>query len=175
MQSQKKSSTSHPSQQKRSSRWLWAGLLLIAVLAIAGLVYFSRQGDRFSIVSGEKQVLVLLRDEKTSDYRLRYTGRNPVDLTAAQVMLAGQVLHVDVKPVILVKDSQELQVQPDGSLPAGTSFHLEPNDEFDVRVTYLGQTLGGNYLYGFKLGYSQDGRERTEDLVMQYDYEVIVQ
>jgi hypothetical protein len=175
LKSQKKPSIPRSEQQNRGNIWIWIGVILIAVLAAAVLIYRSQQGDRFSIVSGEKQILVLLRNEKSSDYRLRYQGRQPIDLNAVKVMLAGQVLHVDVKPVVLVKDGQELQVQPDGSLPPGTVLHLEPDDEFAVRVTYLGQTLGGNYLYGFKLGYSQDGRERAEDLVMQYDYEVIVQ
>jgi hypothetical protein len=35
--------------------------------------------------------------------------------------------------------------------------------------------LGGNYLYGFRLGYADEKRERSYDLVLQYEYEVIVQ
>ena len=177
MESQSKGKISRT--QSRSDRgrstWIWVGIILVAAVAIALFIYRFQGQGRFTLVSGEKELLVLLRNEKVANYRLRYEGRQPVDLNKIKVMLEGQVLHVDVKPVILIGAGQEIQVEPDGSLPSGTSIRLEPNDEFEVRVTYLGQTLGGNYLYGFQIGTTQGARQRTQEITLDHEYEIIVQ
>ena len=146
MESQSKYKISRAQSRSDGGRspWIWIGIILVAAVAIALFIYRFQEQGRFTLVSGEKELLVLLRNEKVANYRLRYEGRQPVDLNKIKVMLEGQVLHVDVKPVILISAGQEIQVEPDGSLPPGTSIRLEPNDEFEGRVPYLGQTRGGN-------------------------------
>jgi hypothetical protein len=89
-------------------------------------------------------------------------------------MLAGQILHVDVKQVTLVHAGQEVVLEPDGSLPTGMEIMLAPGDTFDVRVTMIGQTTGGNYLYGFRISYEGD-RVRTTELVLEYEYKIFVE
>jgi hypothetical protein len=91
------------------------------------------------------------------------------------VMLAGQVLRVDVRQVAVVHGDQEYVLGGDGRLPEGSELVLEPGEVFDVRVTFRGQSLGGNYLYGFEIGYLDGERERTVQLVLDYDYAIVVE
>lgn len=172
--SQRKTSRKQTKSEHVGRIWIWIAGISIAVLALALLVYVMQGQPRFSLVSGDPQVLVLLRNQKDGNYRLRYEGSRPVDLNSLQVKLEGQLLHVDVKPAVLLYNGQEYPLEPDGSLPPGTRLTLQPNDEFDVRVTYLGQTLGGNYLYGFRIGYAQGERASTTDLDLESKVEVIV-
>jgi hypothetical protein len=44
-----------------------------------------------------------------------------------------------------------------------------------VQVTYLGQTLGGNYMYGFRIGYGDDPEAEPFDLIAEFDYAIIVE
>jgi hypothetical protein len=90
-------------------------------------------------------------------------------------MLAGQVLHVDVRQVVLKYGDQELTLGGDGRLPEGSEVVVQPGDAFDVQVTFRGQTLGGNYLYGFEIGYLTGERDRTVQLVLNYDYAIVVE
>lgn len=129
----------------------------------------------FEMMGGDEQVLVLLRNEKDANYQVRYEGRAQTELRSLKVMLGGQILHVDVREVTIFYDDQEIRLEGDGTLPEGTSLILSPGDEFNVRVTYLGQTVGGNYMYGFRIGYGEDPQAEPYDLIVEFDYSIIVE
>ena len=167
--------------QKATSRsrlggpWVWILIGGVIILAAGAFLLWSRNQLPFSLVEGNQQLVVLIRSDRESVYQLRYDGRQPANLQTLKVMLAGQVLHVDVRQVTMVHDDQEYVLAGDGSLPAGSELILEPGEEFDVHVNFRGQTLGGNYLYGFEVGYLAGERERTVRLVLDYDYAIIVE
>ena len=129
----------------------------------------------FAMMGGDEQLVVLLRSEKDGNYLVQYEGRNPAELNSLKVMLGGQILHVDVKEVVIVHNGQEVILEGNGTLPAGSTLNLDPGDEFEVRVTYLGQTLGGNYMYGFRIGYGEDPQADPWDLIAEFDYAIIVE
>jgi hypothetical protein len=147
----------------------------LGLLVVAFFTWNAMTAPKFVLKEGKKDLLVLIRDEEEGIYRLRYEGRKPVQLQALQVMLAGQVLHVDLKQVALRRAEQTVILdQPKGTLPAGTDFTLNPGDEFDVQIRFYGQSIGGNYLYGFRIGYTQAHRNDTYDLILEYEYSVVV-
>lgn len=129
----------------------------------------------FVHLGGDEQLLVLLRNEKDGNYQVRYEGREPVELQSLHAMLGGQILHVDVKQVAITHNVQEVILEGDGSLPEGSQIILAPNDEFNVRVTYLGQTLGGNYMYGFRIVYGDDPNADPFDLIAEFEYAIVVE
>ena len=129
----------------------------------------------FEMMGGDEQVLVLLRSEEDGTYQVRYEGRDQTELRSLKVMLGGQILHVDIHRVTLLHDGREILLEGDGTLPEGTQVVLSPGEEFDVKVTYLGQTLGGNYMYGFRIGYGNDPGAEPYDLIAEYDYAIIVE
>jgi hypothetical protein len=171
----KKSQKSLSRSKARGSLWMWIIIGVVIISAAVGLFWWSQNQKPFSLVEGNPQLVVLIRSDRESVYQLRYDGRQPVNLQTLKVMLAGQVLHVDVRQVTMVHDDQEYVLAGDGSLPAGSELILEPGEEFDVHVNFRGQTLGGNYLYGFEIGYLAGERERTVRLVLDYDYAIIVE
>ncbi|OGO65512.1 MAG: hypothetical protein A2Z45_04710 [Chloroflexi bacterium RBG_19FT_COMBO_55_16] len=172
---EKRSPRSQSDQKKRNLPWAWIALGAVVAVALAVVFWLIQNRHTFVIAEGETEVVVLLRNEKEATYRIKHEGRKPVDMQTLQVMLAGQILHVDVKQVTLVHDGQEVVLEPDGRLPAGTEMKLAPGDLFDVRVTMIGQTTGGNYLYGFRLGYAAGNRTRTDELVLEYEYKIFVE
>jgi hypothetical protein len=127
------------------------------------------------MLGGDEQLLVLLRNERDGNYQVRYEGREPAELQSLHVMLGGQILHVDVKQVAVVHNGQEVILEGNGTLPEGSQIILAPDDEFDVRATFLGQTLGGNYMYGFRIGFGEDPDAEPFDLVAEFDYAIIVE
>ena len=131
--------------------------------------------DPFIMMGGDEQLLVLLRNEKDGHYQVQYDGRNPAELNSLHVMLGGQILHVDIKQVVIVHNGQEIILEGNGTLPEGSQLILAPGDEFEVQVTYLGQTLGGNYMYGFRIGYGDDPQAEPWDLIAEFDFAVIVE
>jgi hypothetical protein len=131
--------------------------------------------DPFIMMGGDEQLLVLLRSEKDGQYQVQYDGRNPTELNSLHVMLGGQILHVDIKQVVILHNGQEVILEGNGTLPQGSQLILTPGDEFEVRVTYLGQTLGGNYMYGFRIGYGDDPQAEPWDLIAEFDFAVIVE
>ena len=133
------------------------------------------ESDPFVMIGGDEQLLVLLRNEKDGHYQVQYEGRSPAELNSLHVMLGGQILHVDIKEVTVIHDGQEITLEGNGRLPEGTQLILDPGDEFQVRVTYLGQTLGGNYMYGFRIGIGDDPQAEPWDLIAEYDFTVIVE
>jgi len=154
--------------------WILVPLVLI-LLGAGGYLLLERNSVKFSMVSGEKSLVVLIRNEKQGVYRARYEGRQPLDLRSLHVMLAGQILHVDVKQVAIAYQGQEIVLGPDGKLPPGTSLQLPPGAEFEVKVTFLGQSLGGNYMYGFRIGYGRGDQESLYELKAGYDYAIVVE
>jgi hypothetical protein len=159
----------------RRITWLWIALGMILLLAAVIFAWQAQAGQAFKMQEGTQNLMVLIRNDKEGRYRVQYAGIRPADLRSLHVRLAGQVLHVDVKQVVLSRDGQEVVLQPNGRLPEGTEFILQPNDTFDVLVTFRGQTLGGNYMNGFRIVYAVSDRERTYDLVVDYDYTIVVQ
>jgi hypothetical protein len=131
--------------------------------------------EKFVILNGEKELVVLVQSDKDVSYRVQYQGRQPVELKSLQVMLEGKVLHSDVQKVVLRMDGQEYPLSGDGSLPAGANLTLKPDDAFDVVVTLRGQNRGGNYLYGFQIVYSNGENERTYRLISETKYAIIVE
>ena len=104
--------------------------------------------DPFAIMGGDEQLVVLLRGEKDGHYQAQYVGCNPSELNSLHVMLGGQILQVDIKQVTTIHNGQEVILEGNGTIPEGSRIIFEPGDEFEVRGTYLGRTLGGNYMYG---------------------------
>ncbi len=148
-----------------------AGLILISTFTSCSIV----SPTPFVNLGGDEQLLVLLRKEKDGNYQVRYEGRKPVELQSLRVMLGGQILHVDVKQVAITHNGQEVILEGDGSLPEGSQMVLTPSDEFNVRVTYLGQTLGGNYMYGFRIVYGDDPEADPFDLIAEFEYTIVVE
>lgn len=169
------SRTLKPSWQGQSPPLVWM-LLSVILLLLVGLASCSMiEPTPFVMVGGDEQLLVLLRNTKDGNYRVRYEGRDPTELRSLQVMLGGQILHVDVQQVVIVHNDQEIILEPDGALPTGSQVTLASGDELDVIVTYLGRTLGGNYMYGFRIGYGDDPQSEPYDLIAEFDYAIIVE
>ena len=148
-----------------------AALILIGTLISCSVV----NPTPFVNLGGDEQLLVLLRNEKDGNYQVRYEGRGPAELQSLHVMLGGQILHVDVKQVAITHNDQEVILEGDGSLPEGSQIVIAPNDEVNVRVTYLGQTLGGNYMYGFRIVYGDDPEADPFDLIAEFEYAIVVE
>lgn len=154
--------------------WLVAGVLVLVV--IAALIWQTQTRAAFILQDGQDELLVLIRNDASGVYQVQYRGRQPIQLQWIKPMLAGQILHVDVKEVAVSKDSAEVVLeQPAGALPEGQEISLQPGDVFNIRVTVRGQSIGGNYLYGFRIGYQDATGEQIFEMVMEFDYEIIVE
>ena len=152
--------------------------LVISAVVLVGIVVASCSvvnPDPFVMVGGDEQLLVLMRNDKDGYYQVRYEGRQPGELQSLHVMLGGQILHVDVVEVTIIQGENEVVLQGDGRLPEGSQVILEPGEEIEVQVTYHGQTLGGNYMYGFRIVHGDDPQAEPIDLVAEYDFSVIVE
>ncbi len=163
-------------KQESTKRIPWGWLIGVAlVIVVAGFVFWQSQGRvSFRMQDGEKQVLVLLRNRHDGHYTLEYTGSRPIRLREFYVMLAGEVLHMDVDAVTLRHKGQDYVVEA-GQLPPDANLVLQPGDTLEVTVTYLGQTLGTNYVYGFRMGYELNGRQQVYDLTLEFEYAVFVE
>lgn len=143
-------------------------LIVIVVLVIAGAAYMlyrqNQSKSQYTITDGDKSVLVLLQDTQDATYTARYDGSAPSQINALQVMLAGEILHVDVDSVMLQSDTQQVTLK-NNNVQQGESFTLNPGDEFKVIVTYLGQTIGYNYMYGFRITSTISSRTSTVDVI----------
>ena len=159
----------------QSNWWIWAILGAAALFVIGFFVWRLLNSERFVILNGEKELVVLIQSDKDASYRVEYQGRQPIELKGLQVMLEGKVLHSDVQKVVIRMDGQKYPLQGDGSLPEGSNLTLKPGDAFDVVVTMRGQNRGGNYLYGFQIIYTNGGKERTYRLVSDAKYAIIVE
>jgi hypothetical protein len=152
--------------------------LVISIVLLFGILFSSCSlvnPDPFAMVGGDEQLAVLLRNEKDGFYQVRYEGNEPQELQSLVVMLGGQILHVDIARVTIIQGENEVILEGDGTLPEGSQVLLNPDEEFEVRVTYHGQTLGGNYMYGFRIVSGDDPGAEPYDLIAEYDYAVIVE
>ncbi len=157
----------------RAGVWLVISAVLLVLVPLSSCSVVNP--DPFAMVGGDEQLLVLLRNEKDGHYQVRYEGRQPSELHSLHVMLGGQILHVDVVQVAIIQGESIVILEGDGKLPEGSQILLAPDEEFEVRVTYLGQTLGGNYMYGFRTVSGDDPQAEPVDLIAEFDYAVIVE
>jgi hypothetical protein len=152
--------------------------LVIVVVLLIGIALSSCSivdSDPFVMVGGDEELLVLMRNDEDGYYQVRYEGRQPAELHSLHVMLGGQILHVDVVQVTIIQGENEVVLNGDATLPDGSQVVLEPGEEFEVRVTFHGQSLGGNYMYGFRIVYGDDPQADPIDLTAEYDFAVIVE
>lgn len=155
--------------------WLWVLLGGLVIVVIAAILLQTQSRHSFLLQDGQKELLVLIRNDATGTYTVQYRGRGAVRLQSIKPMLAGQILHVDVKQMAVVKNGEQVVLeQPSGTLPANHEITLQPDDTFDIEVTLLGQSIGGNYLYGFRIGYSDGNSEQIYELTADFNYEIVV-
>jgi hypothetical protein len=108
--------------------WLWILIGVVGILVVVFFLWRSLNEQKFTLVDGDEQVLVLLRNEADGTYRIRYDGRAPLDLRSLQVMLGGQILHVDVMQIGITKAGEEVVLEPDGQPPQGQLITLSPGE-----------------------------------------------
>jgi hypothetical protein len=150
-------------------------IIAIILVAVALFIWLSnRNYVEFVLVKGDESLLVLLRDEEQGLYTLQYNGSKSIELKNLLVMLAPETLHVSVTEVALVQGDEEVVLEKTNIVPDGTQFTLQPGDIFDVRVTFLGRTIGGNWLYGFRINYDDGGDLETTEMVMGFEYAIVV-
>ena len=157
----------------RAGVWLVVSVILLLSIPLSACSVVNP--DPFAMVGGDEQLLVLLRNDKDGHYQVRYEGRQPTELHSLHVMLGGQILHVDVVQVAIIQGENIVILEGDGKLPEGSQIFLAPDEDFEVRVTYHGQTLGGNYMYGFRTVHGDDPQAEPVDLIAEFDYAVIVE
>lgn len=155
--------------------WKFRVFLVFLVLGIVVSACSIVNSPSFDFVSGDEDLVVLIRNQKDGNYRVRYEGPASTDLRALKVMLGGQILHVDVGKVVVIIDGQEYELRADGTLPEGSQVTLNSGDEFEVRVTYHGRTLGGNYMYGFRMNIRDENIEEEVDIIAEYEYVIVVE
>lgn len=158
-----------------SSGWTGFVLLGIFIFSLALSSCSVVNPDQFAIVGGDDQVLVLMRNDQDGFYQVSYAGRGPAELYSLHVMMEGQILHVDIVEVAVIQGENEVILAGDGTVPAGSQVNLEPGEEFTVRVTYHGQTLGGNYMYGFRIVHGDDPQVEPVDYPAEQDFVVVVE
>ncbi len=156
--------------------WIWLVVGALVVVVIGIVVWQTQTQQAFVLQEGDQELLVLLRNDEIGVYQVEYQGRGQVELRSIKPMLAGQILHVDVTRVVVSQASTEVVLeQPAGRLPEGQEITLQPGDVFNIHVTLRGQSIGGNYMYGFRIGYQDGISEETFELTMDFDYEIIVE
>ncbi len=150
------------SQPQGSRTWLWVGLGLI--LLLAWIVWQSQAARVFSLVEGGGDILVLIRGEEQTSFRIKYTGSQPINLQRIQLkFITGQDLavHADVTQMALVAGEQNVSLDAEGSVLAGEQFTLQPGDEFEIQMTFSGQSLGPNRLEALLITYLRGTRQRV--------------
>lgn len=156
--------------------WVWLLVSLLVVVAIGIVVLQTQTQQGFVLREGDRDLLVLLRNDASGDYLVEYRGRGEIQLRSIKPMIAGQILHVDVKQVSISKNSNQVILeQPAGTVPAGQTITLQPGDVFNINVTFRGQSVGGNYMYGFRIGYQDGASEETFELTTEFEYEILVE
>lgn len=176
------SQTRFRSPQQKSgqnqSRLLWYGAGAAVVLFVV-IAFFVARATRlpFELTGGETNPLVLLRNETTVNYEFTYTGSSPAALerVVPRIQLYNdQVLVADVQRVYVLVDGQQVELE-EGYFPPDVSLLLQPGDTFNIDVVYLGQELGWNRIYGFRIQYSVDGRSVDGELTLKDNYYVFVE
>jgi hypothetical protein len=166
-------------QPANPTRILWLGLGAAALVFTAVfLAVRALTAIPFTFVGGDKAPIVILRNPEDVHYQLQVSGDKPVRLTRLVPMIQtfqGQVLYVDVDGVKVTVGEREVTLETGGGVPDGTDLVLQPGDLVDITVTYFGQELGHNWVYGFRLGYLLNGRAFEEDLQIDEGYFVYVE
>jgi hypothetical protein len=131
----------------------------------------------FELTGGEENPLILLRNETAVSYEFTYTGRSPgvLERLIPRIQLyQDQVLVADVQRVFVEVDGELVELE-EGYFPEGVSLALQSGETFHVEVVYLGQELGWNRIYGFRIQYSIDGRSIDDELTLRDDYYIFVE
>lgn len=155
---------------------LWVGVFIaLLVFIVVAVIVWQRTAFPFKFASGDEQVIVLLRNTQDAEYELEFTGNEPINLQRVIIQLESNqlTLHVDVQQVTVIVGDQQVVMDDSGRTPEGTELLLQPGETFKVRVTYLGDTIGAHYIYGFRLGYESNG-VYNEDTLNINDREFIV-
>lgn len=140
-------------------------LLLLAVLMISVLLAScNTDQSRFEFFAGDESVIVLLREDDLGTYQVRYIGSQPAQIRNIQTMIAGEILHVDVEQVRVVTENHDI-VLVDNNVPEGQALQVNPQDVLEMQVTFSGQSIGYNYLHGFRINFDVEGENLTEDVV----------
>jgi hypothetical protein len=169
-----------PSTKKTTSSLTTTQIAVIAivVLAVIAIVVYlliqNNNRESFQLTDGDVVVIVLLRSEEEGRYTVKYNGTSPASIKNLQVILAGQILHVDVSQTSLINESETVTLVKN-NVPEGQQFIVNPGESFDVNVTYLGQTLGFNYIYGFRINYDEGSQNSTLDVTDEDKYIVNVE
>ena len=171
----KKSSKSISRDKFRITAWVLVAFSVIILVTSACSVWENISNSvEFGLVDGDENLLVLLRNEEQGEYTVQYNGNKPVEIEDLLVMLAPKTLHVSVTEVVLIRGDEEVVLEKASEVPDGTQFLLQPGDIFDIRVTFLGRTIGGNWLYGFRINYDDGGGVETTELVLGFEYAIVV-
>jgi hypothetical protein len=152
-------------------------VVIVGLVIIAVVVYFFVQNlnrESFVLTSGDVAVVVLIRSDETGTYTVEYKGDTPVQIKNLQVILAGQILHVDVTQVNLTTENQNVTLEKN-NVPEGQQFIVNPGETFNIAVTYFGQTIGFNYMYGFRINYDEGDQNLTIDVMDKDKYLVAVE
>jgi hypothetical protein len=171
-------SKKQPGKNKNSTGSSTA-LLWVFIVAMIGVIVFAlyqqtQTRASLSFIGGDEAVVVLLRTTEQGSYILRNDSSQVVQITNLQAMLAGEILHVDVVESHLIKGDQSMRLIQ-GNLPAGEVFDVQPGETFTVQLSMLGQTLGHNYVYGFRVAYEDQRGSRTEEVIDEFSYVVVVE
>lgn len=152
-----------------------ASLLLLTATILSGC---NSSKQPFEFVDGEKAVVVLVRNVDTGSYQVQYNGDQPAQIQNLQAMIAGQILHVDVQSVNLRLGDQAVTLV-DNNVPEGENFVVQPGETLSIDVYYLGQSLGFNYVHGFRITYTTNGQSITMDVtdpeIPDYQYLIDVE
>lgn len=162
--------------RNRQNSLVWIALVLVVLIGVAIYFFGIRSQVAFQLQDGQENLLVLIRNQAEGTYQVLYKGGEPVELESLRVILGGQILHVDVVQVTVQYQGQEVVLsQPAGEMPSGEQFTIQPGDTFTTKIIFRGQTLGGNYFKGFRVGYSTADQTATYDMEVGDDYAIVVQ
>lgn len=160
------------------SKLLWIGVgAAVLLFVLIALFVASRSGIPFEMTGGEVNPIVVLRNENTIYYEFSYTGESPATLQRfiPRIQLyQDQVIVADVQGVSIVYNGEEI-VLDDGSVPEGTDLTIAPGATFQVGVTFLGQEIGWNRIYGWRVQYTVAGEAVDGELELKDDYYIFVE
>ncbi len=174
----KKNKNTFQADVGKSPKRLWIGIaaaVVVIVAAVAGFFAWQANVIPFTMAGGDKQVIVLLRAPHDGAYTLQYTGNASITLKRLLPMIQGPTLNMDVEEVVVIHGGQEYVLDTDGYLPEAANIVLQADDTIDVRISYLGQTIGSNRLYGFRLRYDQNSSLKEVVMELEEYYMVYVE
>lgn len=151
-------------------------VFLVALVGLVAFMIYQQMQARTTLafIDGDEAVVVLIRNMDIGTYTLRNDSSQTVRITNVQAMLAGEIIHVDVVESRLSNGAQDLRLSQ-GDLPEGENLEVQPGETFDVQLTFLGQTLGFNYVYGFRVTFEDQRGSRVEEVIDEFSYLVVVE